>query len=692
MQIKSNLPVLLIFAIFLIFATSSLSARDLYSAEGIVADDSNDKSLSDPFVTIRYHNLARMGFSVTNMGQLGLWGEVWMDPLNPSEEAESLEFPLESTETHLFGGAIWVGAVVDGDTLVSVGADGWFQTQEMWPESYPLGDMAHLSIDNGDPGAVSNQDFIAKYTDTLIDPAFVHSDPIDGRPHIPLGIEVTQKSYAWEYPYATDFVIVEYSIKNIGTNYLEDVYLGILWDGDVFSGSDLTGYSDDITGYRESAVVSNSNCPLEVPINLAYIIDNNGRGTSEVCPYVESSPNDGVGITVLQSPGAANVNFNWWVSSANAALDFGPRKAGTSEDPFFDFGGQLGTPTGDRSKYYIMSHPEVDYDQLFTAVDHTADGWLPPPTNALNIAHGFDTRYLLSTGGIDLAPGESIPFVFAVVGGESIHSDCDAYDNILDLNNPAAYYNTFDFGDIGMNALYASWVFDNPGVDTDGDAYYGEYFVCCIDSEFVGGQWECTVADTFYYTGDGVPDLRGFHDMVNVSIDETQLHWADGNIVAPEVLTITLEDVSLDFVPSLVDVSTVQVNGITAENVTVSSMGSNDALVVEVDKASFVSGYGTVWDNELYEYHVTGAQTDGFTFDYVGTVNIQGHISGDVNMDNRQNVLDVIYLIQYKMHDGPPPIPLMEAGDVDGSGTVDIIDIMYYIDYLFRDGPALRHP
>lgn len=692
MQIKHNLPLLLVFVISLIFAIGSLSARSLYDSEGVISTP--EKSLDDPFVTIRYHNLTNMGFSVTNQGQLGLWGENWMDPLNPSEPAKSLEYPLGSTETHLFGSALWVGAIVDGDTLVSVGADGWFQTQEMWPGDLFSGNMQYLSIDSGDAGAVSNQDFIAVFTDTLIDPDFVQSDPADGRPHIPLGIEITQKSHAWKFPYSEDFVIVEYDIKNIGSNYLEDVYLGILWDGDVYAGDEYPGFVDDIAGFKSTIGSNNPDCPFEYPINLAYIIDNNGRNYTDYdCPYSENSPVDAAGIVLLQGPvGSDNFNFNWWTSNTNTSLDFGPRMAGTAEDPFRDFGGHLGTPTGDRNKYYILSHPEFDYDQLYTAVDQTSSGWLPPPSQASWIASGKDVKFLLSTGGFDLAPGESVPLAIAVVTGENIHTDCDAYDMLFNPNFPDAYYNTLDFSDIGMNAVYASWVFDTPGFDTDGDGDSGKTYICCVDSEYVSGQWECTIAETTYYKGDGIPDLRGFFDTVYVEIDQEQLHWADGHLVDPEVLNITLTDLANDFIPPLVEESSVQVNGIDAENVSISSGSPVDKLFVQVDKAAFVSGYGIVWDNETHDFHVTGSQSDGFSFDYVGTVNIQGHISGDVNMDSKRNLLDILYLIDYKYKDGPPPRPIPEVGDVDGNGTIDLLDIMYYVNYKFRGGPPLKHP
>ncbi len=61
-------------------------------------------------------------------------------------------------------------------------------------------------------------------------------------------------------------------------------------------------------------------------------------------------------------------------------------------------------------------------------------------------------------------------------------------------------------------------------------------------------------------------------------------------------------------------------------------------------------------------------------------------ICGDVNGDGGVNVLDIIYLINWKYKDGPEPDP-MEAANVDGIDPVNVLDIIYLINYKFKDGP-----
>ena len=79
-------------------------------------------------------------------------------------------------------------------------------------------------------------------------------------------------------------------------------------------------------------------------------------------------------------------------------------------------------------------------------------------------------------------------------------------------NDPIAYYGFLNFSDLIENAVWAGWVYDNPGVDTDNDGYAGEFSLCVLDSELVDSTdsiWQPSVVDTFYYEGDGVPDWRG---------------------------------------------------------------------------------------------------------------------------------------------------------------------------------------
>jgi hypothetical protein len=481
-------------------------------------------SIEDVFVTVGVHNIGRIGLTISNNGHFGTG--FFAGAINPEDggPAPSCIYPYPGRANYLFAGAFWIGAVVGRDTLVSVGADGWHDVRELWPVALPEGDIIRHSIRNpNDSLAVSEQDFIARYTDTVTRTTLVTSDPWDNRPHIPLGIEITQRSYGWSYSYAEDFVLFDYSIKNIGRNELNKVYMGIYVDADVTLSSGF-GYDDDICGFKKS-IPSPFGCGFLDTVNIAWIADNDGKQSAgDNCPFTPVGYLTSVtGTRIIRTPSdSLKYSFNWWISSGDAASDFGPRMVDKPDDPFYDFGGFLGTPEGDKNKYYIMRHEEFDYDQLFSAKDHTEEGWLAAPEGAANFADGYDTRYLLSFGPFDISPGEILPISFAYIAGADFHKpgDCQAFANLFDPLYPEAFYNTLDFEDLGTNSVWASWIYDNPGVDTDGDGYKGKYRICVneadtivIDTAGYPSLPETTIvyksADTFYYEGDGVPDFRG---------------------------------------------------------------------------------------------------------------------------------------------------------------------------------------
>jgi len=435
------------------------------------------------------------GFSVAGGGDCFTGGQV-----------QSCEYPKGSNIEHLFAGAFWVGAIIGRDTAVSLGADGWSFVQEFSPDESPFGDMIYRS--NVDPehpryeDAISEEDYICTYSDTFtagIDP------DLFGQPHKPLYIGVTERSYAWSYSYAEDFVLFDYSIKNVGIRNLEKVYMGFYVDADV-GFIDGSQYADDIAGFLETIKIDFKGCEFIDTVNAAWTADMDGDLNG-----VHPSP-DLTAMRIIRTPAEKLVvSFNWWVSGSSS-IDFGPReKAGVGriKDDFRDFGtGGLGTPEGDRNKYYIMSNGEFDFDQAYVGTIQQTDSiWLYPPQDQVETwAEGLDTRYLLSFGPFDIRVGQTLPISFAYMGGEGLHTD----RNNADLNmphNPDAFYANMNFDDLALNSSWAEKVYDNPGIDTDGDGYFGEFRVCSTLTS--KSTFEEAVVDTDWYRGDGVPDFTG---------------------------------------------------------------------------------------------------------------------------------------------------------------------------------------
>lgn len=64
---------------------------------------------------------------------------------------------------------------------------------------------------------------------------------------------------------------------------------------------------------------------------------------------------------------------------------------------------------------------------------------------------------------------------------------------------------------------------------------------------------------------------------------------------------------------------------------------------------------------------------------------------GDVNCDNKVNILDIVFLLNYKYKDGSAPA-FLESADVNSheqpDGMINILDIVYLINYKYKNGPV----
>jgi len=472
------------------------------------------------------HDVGKLGLTISNRAQIGRGYLRESLDCFTGEPLVSGEYPLGSNNKYLFAGALWVGAIVGNDTLVSTGADGWYRGLEYHPDNPPFGYLQPLSNREDSPlfspDALSPQDYIAVFTDTFTDSLEgLEPDEVDNRPHVPLPLEVTQKSHAWDFPLAEDFVLLEYWLKNIGEEELREVYAGLWIDGDVAADGHGTGARDDMVGSLRSFEVNLGACTTSVPRLTGWTIDNDGDYNvwwdDEKVLHV-------TGLTLLSTPALdSQVAFNWWVSNANPSLDYGPQ---TWENlrPFYT--GGLGTPAGDRAKYFIMKNRELDFDLPFTGtIDSANPTWVPPPPpQVLTWSYGTDTRFLISTGPYSIPAGDSIPLHFAYVGGENVHRDSLNFEQNMMLDyRPDVYMANLDFTDFQKNIAHAYWLYDHPGIDTDSDGYFGKFIVCN--------------GDTVFYEGDGVPDLRPGTKAPHHAF--ARLYPPDDSHIAPNALEFT---------------------------------------------------------------------------------------------------------------------------------------------------------
>jgi hypothetical protein len=480
------------------------------------------------------HDVGRLTLPITNSGFFGHpRNDMYARDCFTGHTISLCVYPKGSYTTYLSTGSLWVGAVVNRDTLVSTGADGIGYSSEFHPAESPYGDLIYRStLDPTSPrfeNAISEQDLIATYSDTCTRCLGVRPDIFDNRPHRPLHVEIEQRSYAWSYSYAQDFVLFDCDIKNIGNDRLREMYIGLYIDGDVYVNlpiSDVDYGRDDLCGFKEyqPALYLKEPCaPDSDLVNLAWTADNDGDLTR---PQDYAWMPGITGARIIRTPrDSLRVSFNWWATDMfNPGLDFGPQARATYRDLGF---GNLGTPWGDRNSYHFLRNQEHDYDQAMVGKIQTLDAvWVPPPAQWIDsVVAGLDSRYLLSFGPFSLEPGQTLPLAFAYVAGMKFHRIADNINNLPDY--PELWYENVHFDSLYTSSIWAEWVYDNPGVDTDSDGYAGEFTLCNMgddsvldcdtlidtsanpDTSYIECGWVYSVVDTVWRKGDGIPDLRG---------------------------------------------------------------------------------------------------------------------------------------------------------------------------------------
>lgn len=181
-----------------------------------------------------------IGMTINNLGMIG-------NSFSGSFSIEgfpSCEYPVNSGIEHLFDGGLWVGGLINGNTVaVTSGAidasRGYSSGLSGFEFSAPVGsglnersslfDSPFYSVD-----AISHQDFVCDFADSAI---FVPGTSIQINEHDnPLDIGVHFETYNWNYSFANFFVILNFRITNVsnltGDNHtIDDLYLGYWMDG-----------------------------------------------------------------------------------------------------------------------------------------------------------------------------------------------------------------------------------------------------------------------------------------------------------------------------------------------------------------------------------------------------------------------------------------------------------------------------
>ena len=222
----------------------------------------------------KYTRIGNLALTITNFGTFGHGFRLW--PQQPS-----MQYPRGSGIEHLFVGGLWVGAGYDGaggGMRVTTGAVDVSSIRTGVSEGFEFTTGVTSRVversslpDNPfyDPQAISHQDFLADFADINVTNPNQNNEPIPN--HSPLGIDVHLETYAFNFSFADNFVIFNYTIKNTNRFSLDSVYVG-LWADLVVRNTNVTPpttgspfYSHGGLGYIDS-------------LHLAYAYDYDGDG------------------------------------------------------------------------------------------------------------------------------------------------------------------------------------------------------------------------------------------------------------------------------------------------------------------------------------------------------------------------------------------------------------------------------
>lgn len=424
-----------------------------------------------------------------------------------------------------------VGCIKGADTLVSTS---FFSLLGFNSELNSFAEFSESSTRVGsshfDPSALADQEYYTRYSDTsvVVDLLPVTLDEIERRLHRPIGIEISQTSRAWSDGGSNRFVIFDLWIRNISAEVLYGTSVGI-------NISPVVGSYDNLVSQKlgtmiglieEAPLSSDSSEGFNDTLMIAWSAHSSGAPEPGFSVH---SPTGVMGCRILRAP-AERMSFNWW-GGYSEVRGFGGTWGPSLRANAQSYGASQGWPLGDRARYQLMTNGEIDYDQMYAAKNFPSSGWRPPPTDvalARSFASGTEFPVIHLTAGPypRLAPGDSLPFTYALFIGEKFHTRPDNFSRNFDPDDPKLYRDNLDFSSLIQAGRAADWYFDNPGVDTDGDGYFGKFYLQdCRGGPGAG-------CDTVWYKGDGVPDWGGPKAPASPNLDLTSqpnrviLRWA----------------------------------------------------------------------------------------------------------------------------------------------------------------------
>lgn len=433
-----------------------------------------------------YTTIGNIGLTISNYGTIGTRNAYWPDQ-------PSCEYPRGSRIEHVYQGGLWVGAVsrISGQQQVSTGATDQASASRIGQGYEFTADVAatvqqRSSLSTSQffsESAVSHQDFVALFSDLN------RTNPTTGDTipeHTPLSVSVRQESYAWNFPFADFFVILNYTIYNAGRDTLDSVYVGF-WNNAVVRNTNSVrpgtpGYFDHgANGFMDS-------------LRVMYTFDFDGIPTP---PAADSY----VGVMLLGSApfphGVDSVGdlrrrtyYNAWRF-----------RSSSGDADYFSPVDDAGNIAGARSRY-----------------DRLAASLSQPKIDVLRLQANNMTT-LISTGPFSsLLPGDSLNVIFGVVcarkfGTAAARNDTRDQRKVL-ISNAGFCQKAYNGEDVNGNNLL------DPGEDLNGNNRLDHYQLpqpprppkvrAEVDNQNVALYWDLATSEYSIDPVSGERDFEGY--------------------------------------------------------------------------------------------------------------------------------------------------------------------------------------
>jgi len=355
--------------VFLLLATCYLLIPPILSAKSLTTPPQSHRVLDKKILDINrwrcpFYNDGRYAFDEATRVAGGAW-------------------PFPFNNYYIFGAGPWVGAILGNDTFVTNGynpntaagefyatpASDWqsgtgnaldriYKSPGDWPPP-----QSRFGTDTSlvPQKSFSLQDMWCVYCDLSLDK---HTSP--GQP---LGVEVYQTVYAWNYPTNQDIFFITYKVKNVNpTDTIKRMFLGACMDPDIGAAA------DDMTSLIRNAVIGGDTVE-----NVGFAGDNDNIETDATWQ--------------TGTPGVIAYKF--------------------LESPKDQFGNPLGMTSFKR--FTIDIDPMRDGDQYLTMAGYDYRTGIRSPYDSADITPA-DKRFIQCTGPFDLAPNKVATIIVAAIG------------------------------------------------------------------------------------------------------------------------------------------------------------------------------------------------------------------------------------------------------------------------------------